>query len=120
MVSSPLVSMTGSSSAVGSIDLVVVNLYPFEETIAKEGVTLEEAIENVDIGGPAMLRASAKNHNAVVCVTSAAQYGDLIAEMQANNGSTTIETRRRLAGEAFALSAHYDAEISKHFAKENG
>lgn len=94
------------------IDLVCVNLYPFEATIAKNGVTDEEAIEQIDIGGPSMVRSAAKNHQSVAIVTDPSQYPALLEELRTNNGSTTLELRRKLAGAAFAATAHYDAAIS--------
>ena len=97
------------------IDLVVLNLYAFEDTVAK-GYNFETCIENIDIGGPSMLRSSAKNHAAVVICSSPAQYPALMEEM--HDGCTNIELRRRFAAEAFALSAKYDAAISSWFAKQ--
>ena len=99
------------------IDLVVLNLYAFEDTVAK-GYNFETCIENIDIGGPSMLRSSAKNHAAVVICSSPAQYPALMEEMKTHDGCTTIELRRRFAAEAFALSAKYDAAISSWFAKQ--
>jgi phosphoribosylaminoimidazolecarboxamide formyltransferase/IMP cyclohydrolase len=98
------------------IDLVCVNLYPFEATIAKTGVTEAEAIEQIDIGGPSMIRSGAKNHAAVAVVTDAGQYADLIADLEANDGRTTLALRRRLAVEAFQRTAAYDAAIATHLA----
>ncbi len=98
------------------IDLVCVSLYPFEATVAKAGVTEAEAIEQIDIGGPSMIRSGAKNHAAVAVVTDAAQYADLIADLEANDGRTTLALRRRLAVEAFRRTAAYDAAISTHLA----
>lgn len=99
------------------IDLVVLNLYAFEDTVAK-GYSFETCIENIDIGGPSMLRSSAKNHAAVCICSSPSQYAALMEEMKANDGCTTIELRRRFAAEAYALSAKYDAAISSWFAKQ--
>ncbi len=96
---------------IGMIDMVVVNLYAFEATVAKPGVTFAEAIENIDIGGPSMLRSAAKNHDSVTVVTSPQSYDNIIAEMRNNNGSTTHETRRRLALEVFKLTSAYDNAI---------
>ncbi len=98
------------------IDVVVVNLYPFEETLAKADSTDADLIENIDIGGPTMIRAAAKNHNAVAVVTSPSDYSDIIAEMEANDGALSLETRRKLAGKAFALTSRYDTAISGYFA----
>ena len=97
------------------IDLVVVNLYPFEQTIAREGVTTEEAIEQIDIGGPSMVRSAAKNHAFVTLATEPAQYQQ-IAEQIATDGCTTPELRRELAGAAFARTAAYDTAIASYFA----
>ena len=95
-----------------TIDLVCVNLYPFRETIAKPGVTLEEAIENIDIGGPAMVRSSAKNYTGVAVVTDPEDYTALLAEIQTNNGALTLATRFNLAKKAFTHTARYDAAIA--------
>ena len=96
------------------IDLVIVNLYPFVQTISKAGCTLEEAIENIDIGGPTMVRAAAKNWQHVVIVTDPADYPALIAEMQSANGAVSVETRYRLARKAFSHTAAYDGAISNY------
>ncbi|MBL7214353.1 MAG: bifunctional phosphoribosylaminoimidazolecarboxamide formyltransferase/IMP cyclohydrolase [Phycisphaerae bacterium] len=96
------------------IDLVCVNLYPFEQTVAKAGCTLEEAIENIDIGGPSMVRSAAKNNKFVTIVTNAAQYDTVLAEMKANNGATNQALRTELARAAFSLTASYDVAISKY------
>ncbi len=101
---------------IAPIDLVAVNLYPFRETVAKEGVTLEDAIENIDIGGPSMLRSSAKNHNDVTVICNPDDYAVVLAELQAS-GSTTLETRRRLAVTAFRHTADYDSAIDAHLSK---
>jgi phosphoribosylaminoimidazolecarboxamide formyltransferase/IMP cyclohydrolase len=94
------------------IDLVCISLYPFEQTIRREDVTAEEAIEQIDIGGPAMIRSAAKNHASVAVVTSASQYDRVITELQANDGATTLELRRDLAALAFTRTAEYDTSIS--------
>ncbi len=99
---------------IGPIDLVVIALYPFEETVARAGVTLEEAIEQIDIGGPAMIRAAAKNSASVGVVTDPAQYEPLLAELRASGGALSEETRRRLAREAFRRTAQYDAAIAAY------
>lgn len=93
------------------IDMVVVNLYPFQETIQKPGVTFEEAIENIDIGGPSMIRSAAKNMAAVAVVVNPARYGEILTEMDKNDGVVANETRRDLAREAFRLTADYDEAI---------
>ncbi len=99
-------------------ELVVVNLYPFEATIAKPGVTDEEAIEQIDIGGPTLIRGAAKNHAFTSVATSAEQYASIL-DCLAKNGGTTLELRRRLAGEAFEMIAHYDRAIADYFARSN-
>jgi len=97
-----------------TIDLVIVNLYPFVQTISGAGCTLEQAIENIDIGGPTMVRAAAKNWQHVVVVTDPADYPALIAEMQSANGAISVETRYRLARKAFSHTAAYDGAISDY------
>jgi len=100
---------------IGAIDLVVVNLYPFAATVAK-GAPREDIIENIDIGGPAMVRSSAKNHAFVGIVTEPEDYAAVIAEMDANGGATTLALRKRLAATAFAHTATYDGMIASWFA----
>lgn len=100
------------------IDLLVVNLYPFAQTIAKEGVTLEEAIENIDIGGPAMLRGAAKNYKHVTVVCNPSLYEAVIATMRANEGATTLELRQHLALEVFSYTSQYDNAIMLFLKKE--
>ena len=94
------------------IDLVCVNLYPFRETVAKPDVTLADAIENIDIGGPAMVRSAAKNYTGVAIVTDPEDYAALLEEMKANDGSLTLATRFGLAKKAFTHTARYDAAIA--------
>jgi phosphoribosylaminoimidazolecarboxamide formyltransferase/IMP cyclohydrolase len=101
-----------SAHGIPTIDLVVVNLYPFRETIAKPGCTLDEAIENIDIGGPSMVRAAAKNWPHVGVVVDPADYPALIAELEANGGALTDATRFRLMQKAFAHTASYDGAIA--------
>ncbi|MGD8386899.1 MAG: hypothetical protein PVG49_07140 [Desulfobacteraceae bacterium] len=96
------------------IDMIVVNLYAFEKTVAREGVSLEEAIENIDIGGPSMLRSSAKNFRDVTVVVDPADYKLVLDEMAANQGATTLETRFRLARKVFQLTSAYDGAISRY------
>ena len=96
------------------IDLVVVNLYPFRATVAREGCTLEEAIENIDIGGPTMVRAAAKNWEGVAVVVDPADYEALAAEMEAHEGALSRDTRFRLARKAFAHTASYDAAVANY------
>lgn len=98
-----------------AIDLVAVNLYPFRQTIAKPGVTLEEAIENIDIGGPSMVRSAAKNHADVIVVVKPERYGDILKALQ-DNGNIDLSFRRQLALEAFGHTAAYDAMISNYLA----
>ncbi|MEN1681987.1 MAG: bifunctional phosphoribosylaminoimidazolecarboxamide formyltransferase/IMP cyclohydrolase, partial [Planctomycetota bacterium] len=102
---------------IAPIDLVVVNLYPFRETIAQPGVSLAEAIEKIDIGGPTLLRAAAKNHSFVAVACSPSQYGEVIAQVEATGG-TSPDLRRKLAGAAFAHTAEYDRAIADYFADE--
>lgn len=101
-------------NGIEAIDLVVVNLYPFQQTIQKPGVTVEEAIENIDIGGPSMVRSAAKNHQYVTVVVDPADYEEVIAQLQ-KDGSTSLETRRQLAAKAFGHTAAYDALIANYF-----
>jgi len=98
------------------IDLVVVNLYPFEATVAKPDVTLPEAIENIDIGGPSMLRSAAKNHDSVTVITDPADYTEVADQIKADGG-TTLETRRKLAAKVYARTAAYDTAIAAHLGK---
>ena len=98
--------------AIPTIDLVCVNLYPFRETVARQGVTLAEAIENIDIGGPAMVRSAAKNYTGVAVVTDPDDYPTLLAEMAANDGALSLETRFALASKAFVHTARYDSAIA--------
>ena len=101
--------------AIGAIDLVVVNLYPFEATVAK-GAKRDEVIENIDIGGPSMVRSAAKNHAYVAIVTDAADYPALLDQLDANDGATDLAFRKHLAARAFAATAAYDAAIGQWFA----
>jgi len=100
---------------IAPIDLVVVNLYPFEATVMK-GAGRDEIIENIDIGGPSMVRSAAKNHAFVTVVTDPADYDELLAELDRNSGATSLEFRKRMAAKAFALTAAYDSMISQWFA----
>ena len=97
------------------IDLVCVNLYPFEQTVSQPDVTNEKAIENIDIGGPSMVRSAAKNHRFVTVVTDPSQYEQVDDELDANRGATRLSTRRKLALAAFARTAAYDAAITNWF-----
>lgn len=100
------------------IDLVCVNLYPFEQTIEKEGVELAEAVENIDIGGPAMIRSASKNWRDVAVVTDAKIYESILEELKENDGSLSLETRQRLATLAYTRTASYDLAISSYLAKQ--
>ncbi len=96
------------------VDMVVVNLYQFEKTVARPGVTLEEAVENIDIGGPSMLRSSAKNFRDVTVVVDPADYEVVLKEMKTSGGETTLKTRFRLAKKVFDLTHRYDGAISRY------
>lgn len=99
---------------ISPIDMVVCNLYPFEHTVAK-GSDFETCIENIDIGGPSMVRSAAKNHRSVAIVTDPSQYDELIKQMESTEGQLDYALRRKLACAAFTLTAGYDASISKWF-----
>ena len=100
---------------IAPIDLLVVNLYPFEATVAK-GAPFDDCIENIDIGGPAMIRAAAKNHNDVAVVVDTEDYARILAELSAHGGATTLSLRKALAQKAYARTAAYDAAVSNWFA----
>jgi len=102
------------------IDLVVVNFYPFEQTVAKPDVSLEDAIENIDIGGPTLVRAAAKNHDDVAVVVDPSDYAAIAQELEANGGATTAQTRWRLARKAFARVTAYDCAISNYLGAHTG
>ena len=106
-------------NGISFIDLVCVNLYPFRETIAKEGVSMADAIENIDIGGPSMLRSAAKNYNDVTVVCDPADYDTILAEINAT-GNTTIETRLQLSAKAYTHTAQYDACIATYMREKAG
>ena len=97
------------------IDLLAVNLYPFAATVARADCSYEEAVENIDIGGPAMVRAAAKNHASVTVVVDPADYRSLLDELAANQSSTSVGMRQKLAAKAFAHTAQYDAMVSAYF-----
>ena len=101
------------------IDMVVVNLYPFVRTIEKPGVSIEEAIENIDIGGPAMVRSAAKNHRFVTVVVDPADYPAILGEIE-KSGTVSLGTRKRLAAKAFAHTAGYDTAIAAYLSKVHG
>lgn len=100
------------------IDMVVVNLYPFEETISRADVTMEEAIENIDIGGPTMLRSAAKNFRSVAVVSSPSQYDDLLVELENSGGELSESTLKRLAAEVFAKTSRYDSLITEYLSAQ--
>ena len=106
-------------NGISFIDLVCVNLYPFRETIAKEGVSMADAIENIDIGGPSMLRSAAKNYNDVTVVCDPADYDTILAEINAT-GNTTLETRLQLSAKAYTHTAQYDACIATYMREKAG
>ena len=108
-----------AANSIQPIDMVVVNLYPFEQVIKKENVELAEAIENIDIGGPTMLRSAAKNYKDVSIVTDHSDYEAILEELGNNNGSVSDETNLRLAVKAFSLVARYDAAISNYLSAIN-
>src|SRR5947208_719115 len=101
--------------SISAIDLVVVNLYPFAQTVAR-GAGRDEVIENIDIGGPSMVRSAAKNHGYVAIATDPGDYPELIAALSETGGATTLEFRQRLAAKAFAATAAYDSAIAQWFA----
>lgn len=109
-----------AANGVGPIDLVVVNLYPFEDAVARAETTFAEAIEKIDVGGPSLLRAAAKNHAHVGVVCDPADYPSVAAELKANAGVLGDETRRRLAAKVFRRTAAYDAAIARWFSAETG
>lgn len=99
-------------------DLIVCNLYAFEETVAKPGCTVAQAIDNIDIGGPTMIRAAAKNHAGVAVLTAARQYGPFLDDVKQNGGKVSLATRQRLAAEAFSIIADYDLAIARYFTEQ--
>jgi phosphoribosylaminoimidazolecarboxamide formyltransferase/IMP cyclohydrolase len=107
-----------AAHGIGAIDLVVVNLYPFAQTVAR-GAGRDEVIENIDIGGPSMVRSAAKNHAHVAIVTDPGDYAELIEGLDTNGGTTSLDLRRRLAAKAFAATAAYDAAIASWFAHKD-
>ena len=105
---------TMNEHGIETIDILVVNLYQFEKTVAGEGVTLDEAIENIDIGGPSMLRSSAKNFRDVTVIVDPDDYKKVLKEMEASGGETTLNTRFQLAKKVFKLTHNYDGAISRY------
>jgi phosphoribosylaminoimidazolecarboxamide formyltransferase/IMP cyclohydrolase len=112
----PQHAATIAQQGIQPIDMVVCNLYPFEQTVARSGATHEEIVENIDIGGPSMVRSAAKNYHDVAVVSSPEQYPAVLEELRANNGALTLATRERLAAAAFARTAAYDRAIADYFA----
>lgn len=110
----PAHEVARAQNGIENIDLLVVNLYPFEETLAR-GATRDEIIENIDVGGPAMIRAAAKNHDSVTVIVDPRDYETVLAELRENQSSTHLKTRQRLAAKAFSRTASYDAAISLWF-----
>jgi phosphoribosylaminoimidazolecarboxamide formyltransferase / IMP cyclohydrolase len=108
-----------AAHGIAPIDLLVANLYPFEATVAR-GASFEECVENIDIGGPALIRGAAKNHGDVVVITDPADYDKLLAELGAHDGATALAFRRGLAAQAYARTAAYDAAIATWFARREG
>ncbi len=106
------------ANGIKPIDLVIVNLYPFEATIAREGVTLEEAIEQIDIGGPSMLRSAAKNYRSVTVVVDPKDYGDVLESLRNDDGGTTLKLRERLAIKVFVTTSRYDGAIANYLNQE--
>ena len=109
-----------AEQGIAPIDMIVVNLYRFEEVAAREGARLEELIENIDIGGPTMIRAAAKNHQDVAVVVSPSDYAAIVEELRTGGGSLSLETRWRLAKKAFRATADYDAAIAARLEREDG
>src|ERR1700726_1206676 len=105
--------------AIAPIDLLVVNLYPFAATVARPGGRYADAVENIDIGGPAMLRAAAKNHESVLVVVDPADYPAVLAELDAHQGGSGLAMRSRLAAKAFAHTARYDTMVAKYLAQRH-
>ncbi len=109
-----------SENSIGFIDMVVVNLYPFKETISKPNVLFADAIENIDIGGPSMLRSAAKNHKYVTVVCDPKDYSKIEEELKQNNGETLVKTREKLAAKVFRHTASYDSAIAEYLTQEVG
>jgi phosphoribosylaminoimidazolecarboxamide formyltransferase/IMP cyclohydrolase len=123
MIHGGLLGRSGTDDAVMAehgiepIDLLAVNLYPFAATIARPGCTFEDAVENIDIGGPAMVRAAAKNHDRLTVLVDPLDYGTVLAEIDRGNGAVAAETRLKLATKAFAHTAQYDAAVASYLAR---
>jgi phosphoribosylaminoimidazolecarboxamide formyltransferase/IMP cyclohydrolase len=111
---------TMAKHGIGPIDMVVVNLYEFAKTVAKPGCTLEEAIENIDIGGPTLIRAAAKNNRFVAVVTDPSDYPDVLEEMKELKGAVSRQTSLRLARKAFCSTSSYDANICEYLTGVTG
>ncbi len=119
VLSNPEHRMALSDHGIAPIGLLVVNLYPFEETVAK-GASWDDTVENIDVGGPAMIRAAAKNHDDVTVIVDPTDYARVLLDLEAGNGKTSQALRRALAGKAFARTASYDAAISQWFSRQSG
>ncbi len=109
---------TMKEHGIENIDMIVVNLYPFKQTIEKPGCTFEDAIENIDIGGPTMLRSAAKNFESVTVIIDPADYGSVLADMEKSNGEVTRETNLRLATKVFETTSAYDRMITDYLKKQ--
>ena len=109
---------TAEKHDIEPIDMVIVNLYPFQQTVAKEGVTLDEAIEQIDIGGPSMLRSASKNYRSVTVIVDPADYQDVLENMRDNDGATTLKLRERLAIKVFITTSKYDSAIANFLNRE--
>jgi phosphoribosylaminoimidazolecarboxamide formyltransferase/IMP cyclohydrolase len=103
-----------TAHGIGLIDLIVVNLYPFQATVDASSADYSKCVENIDIGGPAMIRSAAKNHSYVAVLTNAAQYAEVQREMESTQGQVGLKTRKQLAAEAFTTTAQYDTAISTY------
>lgn len=110
---------TMKAHGIQNIDMVVINLYPFQKTVAKPDCTFEDAIENIDIGGPAMLRSAAKNHESVTVIIDPADYAPVLAEMKENGGTVSVSTNHRLAAKVFETTSAYDRSIAEYLSKHH-
>ena len=108
-----------SQFEIPDIDLVIVDLYPFEETLSSPKATEEEIIEKIDIGGVSLIRAAAKNYSDVLIVSDREQYNDLVHLLETKNGSTDLDDRKKFAAKAFATTSHYDTKIFNYFNRDN-
>jgi len=115
-----ILAIPGDPAWEATLYLIVVNLYAFEETIAKKGVTMDQAIESIDIGGPTMLRGAAKNHKYTTVIIDPDDYPEFLDQIKKNDGCTTLGFRERMAKKVFAETTKYDAAISKYLEKQVG